>query len=73
LQCKAADVPCFVKQLGSAPGINERDADKYGVFSFHYFDESSRIFVKRMNDRKGGDPSEWPKDVRVRKFPEVSL
>ena len=23
----------------------------------------------RLNDRKGGDPSEWPADLRVREFP----
>jgi protein gp37 len=27
--------------------------------------------VERMDDRKGGDPSEWPADLRVRSFPEV--
>lgn len=25
----------------------------------------------RFRDRKGGDPSEWPAELRVRKFPEV--
>jgi hypothetical protein len=25
----------------------------------------------RLRDRKGGDPSEWPEDLRVRAFPEV--
>lgn len=28
--------------------------------------------VANLNDRKGGDPSEWPKDLRIRKFPEVA-
>lgn len=25
--------------------------------------------LKRLNDRKGGDPSEWPEDLRVRQMP----
>jgi hypothetical protein len=23
----------------------------------------------RLRDRKGGDPDEWPEDLRVRQFP----
>jgi len=36
------------------------------------------VFVKQMGtrphlrDRKGGDPSEWPEDLRVREFPAAS-
>lgn len=26
---------------------------------------------KKLSDPKGGDPDEWPKDLRVREFPEV--
>jgi hypothetical protein len=26
----------------------------------------------RLKDRKGGDPFEWPEDLRVRQFPEVA-
>ena len=50
-QCKAAGVPCFVKQLGASP---------MGVFPVPYW---------RPIDRKGGDPAEWPSDLRVREFP----
>ncbi len=50
-QCKAAGVPCFVKQLGARP------------FSF---DDQMDL---RLADRKGGDPEEWPDDLRVREFP----
>lgn len=41
-QCRAADVPVFVKQLGAA---------------------------HRLYDAKGGDPAEWPEDLRVRQWP----
>lgn len=49
--------PCavFVKQLGAKPDL--------GVV----IRDGGRAFV----DRKGGDPSEWPEDLRVREWPEV--
>lgn len=59
-QCKAAGVPCFVKQLGAFPV--ENTGDKYGVM----------YPVSRIKDRKGGDPSEWPADLRVREFPATA-
>lgn len=84
-QCKAAAVPCFVKQLGSKPRAN-------------FYDDAAQTAVEdrgeewpmpecwdRINqphinddvpypvrDPKGGDPSEWPQDLRVRQFPEVA-
>jgi len=53
--CRGANVPVFVKQLGSNPdfGFNE-------------------LQVRRANpifDRHGGDPAEWPEDLRIREFP----
>ena len=33
--------------------------------------EGQRIMPAGQWDRKGGDPSEWPEDLRVRQFPEV--
>ncbi len=60
-QCQAADVPCFVKQLGSnvtdEPELlgEHDDRDKYALCYSH---------------PKGGDPSEWPEDLRVRQFPQ---
>lgn len=52
-QCKAASVPVFVKQLGSNAVLKVTP----GVEMFS------------CKDRKGGDPSEWPEDLRVREFP----
>lgn len=54
-QCRAASVPCFVKQLGSNP-VRETIHHDYGRFNF--------------KDRAGADPAEWPEDLRVREFPE---
>lgn len=55
-QCKAAGVPCFVKQLGSnvmaengAAGID--------------------IYQPRYRDRSASDPAEWQDDLRVQEFP----
>lgn len=65
-QCKAADVPVFVKQLGAQP---ESIADHIS------FKGSTRKkpngFYRHLNDKKGGDMSEWPEDLRVRQMPEV--
>lgn len=54
-QCKAAGVPCFVKQLGANPQYLE----------WRY----KSMMDLKLKDRKGGDPSEWPEDLRVREFP----
>ncbi|WP_020699566.1 DUF5131 family protein [Reyranella massiliensis] len=54
-QCKASGVACFVKQLGAKPG------DRPSPQSCHE--------PIKLKDRKGGDWSEWPEDLRVREFP----
>lgn len=59
-QCRAAGVACFVKQLGAQPRgySNDRGLE-------------DRLGVSPFDSRKGGNPLEWPKDLRVREFPEV--
>lgn len=54
-QCQAAGVACFVKQLGSLPVGGKQMTPQEW----------------RLRDPKGGDPSEWPEDLRVREFPKV--
>jgi protein gp37 len=75
-QCKAAGVPVFVKQLGA----NVRwDGIQGG-----YMDGTPNVWpegTKReslpgefrivLQDKKGGDMAEWPKDLRVREMPNV--
>lgn len=57
-QCKEAEVPVFVKQLGTNPFEPSR-YQKFGDAGLN------------LKDRKGGDPSEWPEDLRdVREFPK---
>jgi protein gp37 len=52
-QCRAAGVAAFVKQLGTNSGWSLG-----GVW-----------VATHRKDRKGGNPSEWPEDLRHREFP----
>lgn len=67
-QCKAADVACFVKQLGARPMHSLRACDGFT-------DDGQRTYADlppaqmELADRKGGDPAEWPADLRVREMP----
>ena len=59
-QCRAAGVPFFLKQLGAKP----------------FCEPTVPIPSDRspLKDRKGGDESEWPEDLRgCRAFPQVSV
>ncbi len=72
-QCKAANVPCFVKQLGSVPVMGEaewRALPRTPILS-HRADRNAPpgTVALFLNDRKGGDPRDWPEDLRVRQFP----
>lgn len=72
-QCRDATVPVFVKQLGG----NVRDLNTTSASHFpdnQCWPKGTRTDHHRvlLNNRKGGDPSEWPEDLRVRQFPEVS-
>jgi protein gp37 len=60
-QCKYAGVAVFVKQLGHVVGLdNEIGPPAERISIGHY---------RHNRDKKGGDPSEWPEDLRVREFP----
>lgn len=72
-QCEAAGVPVFVKQLGSRP-VSRPGADgqwPQGTTLGPRFITSDAWHGRHVNlsDRKGGDPAEWPEDLRVREFP----
>lgn len=71
-QCAAVGLPYFGKQVGSRPAWDgcarpgelwppgtKKEDDMEGRWSIH------------LKDRKGGDPAEWPEDLRVRQMPEV--
>jgi protein gp37 len=65
-QCAAANVACFVKQLGSRPvgfgQFNHEDNEGRGV---SIGGDSGR----QLRHSHGGDPTEWPEDLRVRQMP----
>lgn len=61
-QCREAKVPVFVKQMGSQPVLPVEDRTRWGA-NFRY---ELRL---PLRDRKGADPAEWPKDLRVQEFP----
>jgi len=60
-QCREAGAAFFMKQLGARP---QATADPRGLG----WTETCELSLR---DSKGGDPSEWPEDLRVREFPEV--
>lgn len=53
-QCQSADVPVFVKQLGSKAYQNDLICSGY----------------LPLKNKKGGDISEFPQDLQVREFPK---
>jgi protein gp37 len=84
-QCKAAGCPVFVKQLGQRP-YDTAAADRlpcaqktFAIDSEQGMAEAAealgeymdRVVSLTLRDRKGGNPAEWPEDLRVREFPEV--
>jgi protein gp37 len=62
-QCQAADVPAFVKQVGARPIGFLPEARDFPTALINV-----GFWIK---DSKGGDPAEWPEDLRVRQMPEV--
>lgn len=67
-QAQAAGVPVFVKQLGACA---EDAPNGLAGAALRVPREAAPLVSRRLVDRKGGDPSEWPEDLRVREWPEV--
>jgi protein gp37 len=80
-QCKAAGVAFFMKQagrwlLGDNAGFDVKDwllADGTGfappIIGPHANERPANAIGFSLYDVKGGDPAEWPEDLRVREFP----
>jgi protein gp37 len=69
--CERNKVPVFVKQLGALPVVAGEPTGEFRTTTDgrrQYAVNATRLAFK---DRKGGDPSEWPEDLRVRQFPEA--
>jgi protein gp37 len=86
-QCKDANVPCFVKQLGSnIVTRNDMVEDHFNSLETGWPDPEVEHHIHgfredyqgadcriRLRDKKGGDWSEWPEDLRVRQFPQEAI
>lgn len=84
-QCKAANARCFVKQLGAnivlrndevEDQFNNNDTgwpDPHVEYDIHGYRENFQGADCRvwLQDKKGGNPDEWPADLRVRQFPKA--
>jgi protein gp37 len=71
-QCRDAGVPCFVKQLGRHPFTHDQmEARRWsgpkGCTPIRH--DGGTFYALNITDTKGGDPAEWPADLRVREFP----
>jgi protein gp37 len=68
-QCAASGAACFVKQFGSNCVS--------GVDDFHCamsdIGRDDVMWKAHLKHSKGGDPSEWPEDLRVRQFPKSEI
>lgn len=66
-QCREAGVACFVKQLGARPfGHGQWPCPAEGCSPASPCPHRPGLGLR---DRKGGDWSEWPEDLRVREYP----
>jgi hypothetical protein len=73
-QCHSENVPVFVKQMGSVPMELEtiwRGRTVTRLLSARNHKRVPEGFVPlKFADRKGGDPDEWPAELRVREYPK---
>jgi protein gp37 len=82
-QCRDAEVPCFTKQLGSRPfdsAAADRVEGSRRLFTREEMQSDPGVLdvladcieamTIRLRDPKGGDPAEWPEELRVRQFPD---
>jgi hypothetical protein len=63
----------FVREAARCGARHSRGEDEYAAgFSFHHYDPENQLHIKKLEDSHGGNPEEWPEDLRVREFPEVA-
>ena len=70
-QCREAGVPVFMKQMGSRPITHAGDGAGWPDATRAVIESDARGNVRPVVglSHKGGDPSEWPEDLRVQEFP----
>lgn len=70
-QCKAAGVPVFVKQVGAKPYEQADNGPAVRSWGDATIQANGDFIQIHLNDKKGGDITEWPEDLRVREFPTI--
>lgn len=67
-QCNAAGVSFFMKQMGANPTHRAQSGESLSesLVRIH----NGKIDEARIKHPKGGDPSEWPADLRIREMPK---
>lgn len=73
-QCRRAQVPFFLKQAGSYPqwGGVSLPGEEWPAGT-KMTDDGRGGFRVHLRDKKGGDPAEWPADLRVREMPARAM
>jgi hypothetical protein len=72
-QCRDAGVKVFVKQLGARPyeSVDHLTAALATALGDPPSGRGEPFYPIALKDRRhGGEPGEWPEDLRVREFPE---
>lgn len=74
-QCAGSRAAFFMKQLGAVidadDGIDPLDQFPRSVKNFRQGPTETTARI-RLYDSHGGDPEEWPADLRIRQFPTVN-
>lgn len=76
-QCQRAGVPVFVKQMGDRPTTTLPPRETWPTHSptgegAQFHGDGFGNYLVRGLSRHGADPSEWPTELRVQEFPQVS-
>lgn len=70
-QCREQNVPVFVKQVGAMAALDVQPTGDFRTAKNGR--RQLQLMVTRLptKNRKGGDPDEWPEDLRIREWPEA--
>ena len=69
-QCDAQGVPPFVKQVGARPVDWADFRNRWPLGKPRLIADGHFLSYVDLRDRKGGDPEEWPEELRRREFPK---
>lgn len=69
-QCAEANVPCFVKQVGTIPYQDDEFPEGTEFVGTKVVDGEDKPGLCFWRDKKGGDMDTWPEELRVRQWPE---